>query len=145
MTPRARHLLSFLVAAVLAVGLVNPSGAAYSQSSGSTTRTVVRGVDIDAATIPQLQRLMNRHRLSSAQLVRFYIRRIHRLNPKLHAVITVDRTAPATARRADRLRRHGDRRPLLGIPVLVKDNVDTTGMATTAGSLALARSKPRNA
>ena len=109
------------------------------------TSTMVSGVDVDASTIPQLESQMNRGKLSSAALVRFYERRIVQLNPKLHAVITVSKTAVAEAAAADRARRHGDRRPLLGIPVLVKDNIDTTGMPTTAGSLALAGSTPPDA
>lgn len=107
--------------------------------------TTVAGIDVDSSTIPQLQALMNRGRLSSAQLVGFYERRIAALNPKLHAVITVSPTVAAQAALADRLRRYGDRRPLLGIPILVKDNIDTTGMPTTAGSLALAGSTPPDA
>jgi amidase len=89
--------------------------------------------------------LMNQHRLSSERLVKFYLRRIEVLNPKLHAVVTVSRTAKSDARAADRARRQGDHRPLLGVPVLVKDNIDTTGMPTTAGSLALAGSTPPDA
>ncbi|MET3805964.1 amidase [Nakamurella sp. UYEF19] len=107
--------------------------------------TKVSGIDVDSSTIPQLQTQMNRGRLSSTELVRFYERRIAVLNPKLHAVITVSRTALAEAASADRARRNGDRRPLLGIPILVKDNIDTTGMPTTAGSLALAGSTPPDA
>ena len=75
----------------------------------------------------------------------FYLQRIHKLNPTLNAVITVSPTAHADARAADAARRNGDRRPLLGIPIIVKDNVGTTGMPTTAGSWALAGSTPADA
>ncbi|HEY8988720.1 MAG TPA: amidase, partial [Candidatus Limnocylindrales bacterium] len=78
-------------------------------------------------------------------LVQFYLHRIKKLNPKLHAIITVSPTALADARAADRARRHGVRKPLLGIPVIVKDNIDTTGMPTTAGSFALKGSTPPDA
>jgi amidase len=107
--------------------------------------TKVAGINVDATTIPQLESLMNRHRLTAVQLTQFYLRRIRQLNPKLHAVITVSPTALADARAADKARRHGDRRPLLGIPILLKDNIDTTGMPTTAGSWALAGSTPPDA
>jgi amidase len=109
------------------------------------TDTRVAGIDVDATTIPQLQALMDRHRLSSVQLVRFYLHRIRKLDPRLNAVIAVAPDALAQARAADRARRRGDHRPLLGIPVIVKDNVDTTGMPTTAGSWALAGSTPSDA
>ena len=60
-------------------------------------------------------------------------------------MITVSSTALADARAADAARAGGDRRPMLGIPMIVKDNIDTTGMPTTAGSLALAGSTPPDA
>src|SRR5207248_2316306 len=107
--------------------------------------TKVAGIDVDATTIPQLEQLMNSHRLNSVDLTNFYLRRIRQLNPTLHAVITVSPTALADARAADQARRTGDIRPLLGIPVIVKDNIDTTGMPTTAGSWALAGSTPPDA
>jgi amidase len=113
--------------------------------AAQATSTRVAGIDVDATTIPQLQHLMDAHRLSSVQLVQFYLHRIQRLNPKLSAVITVSPTALADARAADRARRHGARKPLLGIPVIVKDNINTTGMPTTAGSWALAGSSPSDA
>ena len=148
-TPVRRSLaLATLFALLLGVvGVSGPVGAADTAGhhGSGITNTRVRGIDVDAKTIPQLESLMNRHRLTSVQLVQFYLHRIHRLNPKLNAVITVSKTALADARRADAARRRGDRRPLLGIPMIVKDNVNTTGMATTAGSWALAGSKPHDA
>ncbi len=137
---RALLLVTLMALLLGAVGLSAPAALA-----GHPTGTRVGGVDIDAATIPQLERLMDRHRLSSVELVRFYLHRIRKLNPRLHAVITVSPTALAEARAADRARRRGDHRPLLGIPVIVKDNVNTRGMATTAGSWALAGSTPSDA
>jgi amidase len=83
--------------------------------------------------------------MNSVELTNFYLRRIRQLNPELNAVITVSPTAHADALAADQARRNGDHRPLLGIPIIVKDNVDTTGMPTTAGSWALAGSTPADA
>jgi amidase len=109
------------------------------------TSTTVAGIDVDSTTIPELQALMDRHRLTSVQLTQFYLHRIKKLNPQLNAVITVNPTALADARAADQARRQGDDRPLLGIPILVKDNVNTTGMPNTAGSWSLAGSAPADA
>jgi amidase len=140
--PVRRWLALFTLLALLltAAGAAAPIGLAR-----SATSTRVAGINVDATTIPQLERLMNRHRLTSVQLVQFYLQRIAKLNPKLHAVITVSPKALADARKADWARRHGNRRPLLGIPVIVKDNVDTSRMPTTAGSYALKGSRPSDA
>jgi amidase len=134
-----------ILATLLALLLGAVGGTAPAAAAASPTTTRVAGINVDATTIPQLQALMNRHRLTSVQLVQFYLHRIKKLNPALNAVITVSPRALADARAADKARRRGDHRPLLGIPVIVKDNVDTTGMATTAGSWALAGSTPADA
>jgi amidase len=109
------------------------------------TQTTVAGIDVDSTTIPELQTFMRDHRLTSVQLTQFYLHRIAKLNPSLNAVITVSPSALADARTADALRRQGDGRPLLGIPIIVKDNIGTAGMPTTAGSWALAESSPADA
>jgi amidase len=139
-TRRWLALLTLLALLLTASGAWAPAGVARSETS-----TRVAGINVDAKTIPQLQSLMNRHRLTSVQLVQFYLQRIAKLNPKLHAVIKVSPTVLRDARAADKARRRGDHRPLLGIPVIVKDNVDTTGMPTTAGSYALKGSRPHDA
>jgi amidase len=148
--PARRTLLALAVTGAVTAGLVATVPPAVSarppgRQDVRVTSTTVAGVDVDATTIPRLQQLMNAGRLTSEQLVRFYERRIETLNPALHAVITVNRAARHEADQADRARRHGDRRPLLGIPVLVKDNIDTDGMPTTAGSSALAGNTPPDA
>ncbi|QNK83511.1 amidase [Nakamurella sp. PAMC28650] len=137
--------IAFVPSAASATPRTETAQVSGESSQFDITSTKVAGIDVDKSTILQLEAQMNRGRLSSVELVRFYERRIAALNPKLHAVITVSKSAAAEAAAADRARRHGDRRPLLGIPVLVKDNIDTTGMPTTAGSLALAGSSPSDA
>jgi amidase len=98
--------------------------------------------ELDEMTVTQLQDAMASGRYTSRRLVDLYTRRINdidRNGPALRSVITVnpDATSIADALDAERKSR-GSRGPLHGIPVLVKDNIDTADkMATTAGSLAL--------
>ncbi|MGH3223238.1 MAG: amidase family protein, partial [Streptosporangiaceae bacterium] len=99
-----------------------------------------------AATLAALQAEMAAGALDSATLTGFYLQRIGRLNPALHAVITVNPDAEAQARARDAARASGGPRgPLDGIPVLVKDNVQAAGMPTTAGSAALLTAEPDDA
>jgi amidase len=142
MSSRLRR--SLVLATMLALLLGVPSAAALVPRGPTPTDSVAR-IDIDAMTIPELQELMDSGGLSSVQLTTFYFLRILQLNPTLHAVIKVSPTAFTEALAADRARRNGDDRPLLGIPIIVKDNINTTGMPTTAGSWALAGSTPDDA
>ncbi|HJX29903.1 MAG TPA: amidase [Thermoanaerobaculia bacterium] len=97
---------------------------------------------LEDATIAQLQAAMESGELSSVQLVEFYLRRIERLDqsgPTVNSVLQINPQALQIARNRDRERRTtGARGPLHGIPILLKDNIDTGDrMQTTAGSLAL--------
>jgi amidase len=143
MSSRLRR--SLVLTTLLALLLVVSGAAALIGLAAKPPDTRVAGIDVDATTIPELQELMDENRLKSVQLTQFYLHRIRKLNPTLNAVITVSPTALADARAADKARRNGDDRPLLGIPIIVKDNINTTGMATTAGSWALAGSTPDDA
>jgi len=109
---------------------------------------IIPGTHIRAshATLAELQAVIGSGDLSSEALTGFYLDRIDRLNPALHAVITVNLNALAEAAASDTARAaDGPRGPLDGIPVLVKDNVQVAGMPTTAGSPALLSAEPDDA
>ena len=111
-------------------------------------RDVIPGTQISAgqASLVGLQAEMASGALTSAALTGFYLQRIDRLNPALHAVITVNLEAPADAAASDAARAaDGPRGPLEGIPVLIKDNIQVAGMPTTAGSPALLSAEPDDA
>jgi len=99
------------------------------------------------ASAGEQQAAMADGRATSEQLVRAYIDRIERIDragPRLNAVLALNSHALADARRLDAERRAGKvRGPLHGVPILLKDNIESSdGAATTAGSLALAANLP---
>ena len=98
-------------------------------------------------TIAQIQDAMAAGELSAAELTTAYLERIEAIDasgPELRSVIAVDPEATGIARALDEERRDGRvLGPLHGIPVLVKDNIETAGgTSTTGGSLALADARP---
>lgn len=98
------------------------------------------------ATIGDLQQKMQHGVYTSVDITHLYLKRISSLDkagPLLNAVIEVNPDALAIAARMDAERKAGKLRgPLHGIPVLIKDNIDTAdGMMTTAGALALVGNK----
>jgi amidase len=97
------------------------------------------GISARDATVAGLQQAMSSGSLTSAAATAFYLDRIERLNPSLHAVISVSPRAPAEAAASDAARGSGTAPgPLEGIPVLIKDNIAVAGLPATAGSPALA-------
>jgi amidase len=103
---------------------------------------IAQGVRLQEATIAQLQAAMASGQLTALALVGAYLERIERLDqggPHLSSVVEVNPEAYEIAERLDQQRRKGaPRGPLHGIPILLKDNIDTHDrMQTAAGSLAL--------
>jgi amidase len=99
-------------------------------------------VPLEEAAVAQLQAWMRGGRYTSRQLTDAYLDRIEavdRHGPTLRAIIELNPDARSDADALDRERREkGARGPLHGIPILIKDNIDTGDrMQTTAGSLAL--------
>ena len=84
--------------------------------------------------------------LTSRALTQAYLDRIRQIDdagPTLNAVIEISPTAIADAEALDAERKAGKvRGPLHGIPILIKDNIDSVGMVNSAGSLALAENRP---
>lgn len=89
------------------------------------------------ASIREMQAAMRHRRVTSRDLVIQYLIRIALYNKNLNAIITVNRKALRQAEELDRERANGHvRGPLHGIPIALKDNIQTTDMPTTGGALA---------
>ena len=105
-----------------------------------------RTIDLDAVTIADVNAAFATGTLTSERLVQMFLARIQafdRQGPMLRSVITVNPKALDTARALDAERKtRGPRSALHGIPIVVKDNIDTADMPTTGGSLLLEGSIP---
>lgn len=95
--------------------------------------------DVEEKSVAQLQAAMNSGALTARRLTEIYLSRIDTLDGALNSVIERNLDALNIAARLDAERKNGSIRSVLhGIPVLLKDNIDTNdAMKTTAGSLAL--------
>ncbi|MFT5759229.1 MAG: amidase [Alteromonadaceae bacterium] len=105
--------------------------------------------NINELSIQEIHQQMQQGKLTSEQLVQFYLKRIEQLDksgPKLNAVAQINKNALTQARALDtQFKETGLTGSLHGIPVLLKDNIDTTdGMANTAGSHALKNNFPKD-
>jgi amidase len=125
------------------------AGRAVASSEPAATRS--DAFEFDEVTISDLQRRMTIGEISARSLTQAYLARIEKIDSStakggrgLNAVIEVNPDALAIAADLDKERKSkGPCGPMHGIPVLIKDNIDTADrMQTTAGSLALVGSKP---
>ena len=120
---------------------------AENSASSSVPDSTVRPFELDEIAIADLQNAMNSGKLTAHSITRKYLDRIAAIDkkgPSLNSVIEINPDALAIADSLDKERKaKGPRGPMHGIPVLIKDNIDTADrMSTTAGSLALVGSKP---
>jgi amidase len=124
----------------------SPSSTPEAGAAASTGPDAVPPFELHEATVAGLQEQMKSGQRSSRALCELYLKRIEAIDkagPRLHSVIELNPDALTIADQLDQERKSGKLRgPLHGIPVLVKDNIDTGDqMQTTAGSLALAGHK----
>jgi amidase len=136
--------LTTTAAAMLAPAL---SAARTSTSIASPPSPPVQPFELEELTIAELQEGMKSAKFTARSLVEKYSARIGEVDksgPAINAVIQMNPDAIGIAEALDQERKaKGPRGPLHGIPVLIKDNIDTADrMMTTAGSLALVGSKP---
>lgn len=126
-----RDFLKIAVTSPLAAGACSSAAQDFS-----------RAFELDEATIPSLQAGMQSGKWTARSVTQLYVDRIRQLDrsgPALKAVIEVNPEALKIAEDLDAERKSGrSRGPMHGIPVLLKDNINTLGrLTTTAGSLAL--------
>jgi amidase len=151
-TPIANSRRTFLragLATTVATVAIPALGAARAYEQAPESNVIPREFELDELTIDDLQQAMQSGKYSSRNLTEKYLARIQEIDkagPRINSVIEVNPEALEIAETLDRERRDkGVRGSLHGIPLLIKDNIDTADrMNTTAGSLALLGSTPPN-
>jgi len=149
-SPSSRSRRNFIragLATTVATAAVPALGAARVLDQQENTNVIPREFELDELTIDDLQQAMQSGKYSSRSLTEKYLARIQDIDkagPRINSVIEVNPEALEIAEVLDRERKDkGPRGPLHGIPILIKDNIDTADrMNTTAGSLALLGSTP---
>src|SRR5262245_52513563 len=122
---KRRHLT------VLFAGILTAACAQTAPPAGSTPFNVVE------ASIPDMRKAMEEGRTTSREIVQAYLTRIATYEDRLNAVVAVNPKALEDAEARDRERSQGKvRGPLHGIPIALKDNINTSFMPTTGGALA---------
>ena len=104
-----------------------------------TDMTKNNRIDVEEMTVIEMQDAMKSGKITSKQLVEAYLQRIKEIDGKLNSILEINPDAIAIAKQMDKERAAGKVRSLMhGIPLVIKDNIDTADkMKTTAGSLGL--------
>ncbi len=98
----------------------------------------IKTIDLSELTISEIHKAYQEGDYTSNQLVRAYLERINNLDSTINSITTINSKALAIAKGLDEeYQQTGRLRPLHGIPIIVKDNINTAGLPTTAGALAL--------
>ena len=143
-----KHLLVCAVAAGISISGCSPSTESSVMTPQSNilqpelAETDFRAKGIIAGSLPEVIDALNTGKISSQALVKLYIERIEKIDkngPKLQSILALNPDVLAIAQKLDKQRAAGEIiGPLHGVPVLLKDNIETKDrIATTAGALAL--------
>ncbi len=125
---------SFLFAGLIGIAVFCVNSSIFGQNMESKNT-----FEIEEMTVTEMQDAMKSGKVTSRQLVEKYLERIKQIDPKLNSILELNPNALSIADKMDRERKTGKLRSMMhGIPVVIKDNIDTADkMKTTAGSLAL--------
>ncbi len=137
-----RRNFNRLVAAITGECLVLPFYSCKGTPEGIDPRTF----DISEVGVETLRAMIDQRQISITQLTQLYLKRIKEIDqngPKLNSIIYINANSIKRAESLDRqLNNKKLKGPLFGIPIILKDNIDTSDMPTTAGSRVLDNSYP---
>ena len=135
-----KSILSVVIAFILLTTCVVSAGAQTTQTKTEQLESMFTTSDLIDASITELQKELTEGNVTSVELVQMYLDRIEAYDKSLNlnSIITVNENALETAKTLDEERAAGKVRGALhGIPIIVKDNYDVEGLATSAGAVAL--------
>ncbi len=140
---RSGSIVSISVPAMVLAASKAQAGSSVNENS---VEWFMKDLNLEEITIDELQQKMASGEQSSKSITKMYLKRIQDIDkngPELNSVIEINPDAIAIAEKMDAERKAGKLRgPMHGIPVLIKDNINTGDkMMTTAGSLALVGNK----